>query len=76
MTSPNPVWRSVHTDIDGALIDRDTGHLPVELTLEPMGRALGREHQTVQLIIQIGKTKTVLDQKGVDQLKAFLEEKP
>jgi hypothetical protein len=71
----NP-YRVLHLDIDGAIEDRETGHPELELELRPLGTELPPERQTLELRLKIRSSSTVLDQSGIDQLKAFLEMKP
>lgn len=72
-----PVWHSVHTNIDGLIIDRDRCYPDLELSMVPMGRALPREEQTRRLRIQIDdKTITVLGEESIVRLRAFLDERP
>jgi hypothetical protein len=70
-------WRSVHAEIDGALIDRDRAYNNLILEMRPLGTELPKSEQVRELHLNIEDgVETVLDEEGLAALEAFLKEKP
>lgn len=70
------VWRVAHTEIEGAIIDRDRGYPDVELEMHPVGTMLPVDEQGRELVIKIGRSRTVLDDAGITALREFLDIQP
>jgi hypothetical protein len=70
-------WRSVHVEIEGALIDRDRSYNNLILAMLPVGTELPKDQQVRELHLNIEDgVETVLDEEGIEALAAFLKEKP
>ena len=69
-------YRVAHRKIDGSIIDRERAWRPIDVEMHPIGTELPREKQGRELHLRIGPSHTVLDKRGIDELKEFLEEVP
>jgi len=61
-----------HLEIEGDILDYDNAYPDLLLAMEPMGIALPKDRQSRQLRVRIGKKETVLTDKAIDELYAWL----
>lgn len=73
-----PGYVTKHLDLDGAAkdtADRDSEGWPdLELTLDPSGIALPPSEWQWDLVLRIGKAKTILVPESVAELRAWLDD--
>jgi hypothetical protein len=76
-------WKTLHLEINGAMIDRDLAHPRLRLEMQPMGTQLEEGSQSRRLVITVESdahadedNATVLEEDGIAALAAFLKLRP
>lgn len=67
------VYKVAHQRIDGSIVDREKAFPDLTLEMHPLGTELPPEKQSRELHLRISASSTVLDKRGIEELKAFLE---